>query len=207
MKRILLVAMAATLFAGFPALSSAGIITAGTNTDPTYVIGQEQPGVGFTGNLTPLNVPITVGSDSESTFDPFGAGFDSSDQIKFDPATVGPAAVNLNPNWVQFTASDGNPYSWALPAFNENEPVVETVGKWLFPGFTVVGGPLTYNILDEISGISDSIVISNNAQGVAMLQFYSDPAVVPEPSSLTLLALGISGLAGYTWRRRKAAVA
>ena len=28
-------------------------------------------------------------------------------------------------------------------------------------------------------------------------------APIPEPSSLTLIGLGVAGLAGYAWRRRK----
>jgi hypothetical protein len=211
MKRLLLVALVAAMFVGFPALSVAGSIYApGYGGDPTFVTGQENPdGVsGFQGNLTPLNVPITVASDGEAPFDPFGVGYDSTEQIKFDPNSVGPAAVSLNPAWQQFTANDGNPYSWALPAIAENEPSGEAVGHWQFNGYTVNGGPLIYNILDEDGKtVSDSIVIQNNAAGVAQLYFYSDPSVpTPEPASLTLLGLGALSLAGYGIRRRKQAV-
>lgn len=36
--------------------------------------------------------------------------------------------------------------------------------------------------------------------------FSQTGVVIPEPASLTLLALGAAGMAGYTWRRRKAVV-
>jgi hypothetical protein len=205
MKRGLWVAAVATVLGGFPALSVAGHIgIPGVDGDPTFVIGTEAPTTGFVGNLTPLNVPITVASDGESAFDPFGFGQDTSDAIKFDPNSVGPAAVSLNPAWVQFTASDGNPYSWALPAAGENEPSGEAVGQWIFNGFTVVGGPLIYLVNEADGSYSDAIIISNNADGVAQLQFYSDPAApTPEPSTFALAGLGGLALVGYGWRRRR----
>jgi hypothetical protein len=41
--------------------------------------------------------------------------------------------------------------------------------------------------------------------GILVVDF--SVAQVPEPATLTLLALGIAGMAGYGWRRRKQAVA
>ena len=38
--------------------------------------------------------------------------------------------------------------------------------------------------------------------GVDNIQFDNTTSAVPEPSSLTLLGIGVAGIAGYGWRRR-----
>src|SRR5262245_13065397 len=91
--------------------------------------------------LTAGGVPIlvTVGSDAEVPFDPFGFGADTSDVIKFlIPAGTGITVTGLTPAWIKFTASDGNPNTWALPAAGipgcglENEPICEPAGLFRF---------------------------------------------------------------------------
>jgi hypothetical protein len=42
---------------------------------------------------------------------------------------------------------------------------------------------------------------------IILFQVNGTPAAVPEPSSLTLLGLGMLALLGYKWRRRRAVAA
>lgn len=74
-------------------------------------------------------------------------------------------------------------------------------GGIAFVGFTDAGQSiasvtLNFNVPSggDIVGIDDVRVLRGG-----------DTVVTPEPASLTLLGLGVAGLAGYGWRRRKTA--
>lgn len=202
MKSRVLILAVVGLIVGFPTVGRAQII-----------LGTEDPLNGFVGTLPVTQFSITVGSDGEGSFDPFGAGYDTSDGISGilgwqpDP---GYAAAFAPGFWTQLLDASGGPTgSWVLPAVTpagvENEPGFEPVAGWFLPG-AVWGGnvPASFIILEADGTWSDTITISNNGPGgSAQITFASDP--VPEPSSLALLSLGAMVLLASRRLRKRSA--
>jgi hypothetical protein len=141
-----------------------------------------------------------VASDGESPFDPFGAGYDTSDGVDFSKVAF---------EWDQAENSHWNALGnqkWVLPASTacgvENEPHCEPVGHFTSPleWNTIVLG--TYIIREgDGGGISDRIVVSN-IEGHADLKFSSDPGALPEPAVWSMMLTGFFGM-GAMLRRRK----
>jgi hypothetical protein len=160
-------------------------------------LGYEDSGNGFIGDLPNVAIlsgaiTITVASDGEAYFDPYGYGNDTTDGIQF-PA--GLAVQCTSQVWVQTV-----PNTWVLPAVNENEPSYETAGVFNL-GVPFAAGLGTYLIFEDpnYQTISDTIIVSNNGPGgVGQIVFQSDP--VPLPGAVWLLGSGLLGLAGL--RRR-----
>ena len=159
----------------------------------------------------PTSAPLLyVASDGEATFHPFGIPVDTSD------------AVQLNANWVphpDYAANFGQfgwtqlpgTSVWYLPASlgpcgNENEPICEPAGAWIFaPGSQWnAGTPDELWILSSTGELSDLILVNNNGpHGEAQIIMGSDPSLnIPEPSAFGLLACVLSGAALYLRRRR-----
>jgi hypothetical protein len=193
----------------------AAFMIAGTaakaQTLPVYNLGPEDPVTGFVGDLFQGHFGdyVTVASDGESVFDPFGAGFDTSDGIDFTHQAEAP-------NWIQATDSSWTQIgaqTWVLPANlgacgNENEPICEPVGHWILPGSAWNPGAYGVHLIYDSDGVtlSDKIIAFNTNAGAEVL-FYSDPTLgVPEPATWTIMLTGFFGL-GAMLRRRQAAVA
>jgi hypothetical protein len=160
---------AALMFGLAPAKAAAPII-----------LGTEDPANGFVGNLLASSFPGTaylVASDGEAHFDPFGAGFDTSDGINFSGV---PFVWN---QWHAGTWTSLGNQTWVLPASipgcgAENEPTCEPVGAFWSPNawnpaaigtYLILESPGDTGTLHGTANISDEIITWNDANGVAHL--------------------------------------
>jgi hypothetical protein len=162
---------------------------------------------GYVGAIPGSDPQILVGSDAESPFDPFGVGFDTSDEIQ------------LNQDWAPlpnngWSAATNVANVWYASAAGENEPKNEAIGRWYFtPGGGWTAGTKSLLILDD-DGVSDFIRIANNGPGgTATITFRSDPLPqnvgVPEPAEwgMLLMGIGMIGAVARTLRRKEAVTA
>jgi len=184
-------------------------------------LGSESNTGGMVIKLPGFNPTITIGSDGESAFEPFGVNFDVSDAIQMssqfvtDPgfaASFGPAD-----GWIKAGKQSAFVQTWALPASSgscgsENERTCEPIAKWDLPG-TQFADNSTFFVLFEPDGktLSDVILAANNGPGgEAAITFSSDPNLlpIPIPAALPLFFGAIGGVGAIgRWRKRNTGVA
>lgn len=168
----------------------------------TTVIGDESSG-NVVGNFLESAFPgsqYIVASDGETSFDPFGAGYDTSDGLNFDKVGfVWNQAADSHWNFL------GN-QTWVLPANlgpcgSENEPKCEPVGHFVSPSPWNPAAIGIWLILDAPGGTVSDMIITYNTVNGAELKFFSDP--IPEPSTWALMLVGFVGLGATLRGRRK----
>jgi hypothetical protein len=192
------IALAGTFAAGLSGIAPAMAFTA------TQFFNETD--TGFVGAIPTSAPAITIASDGEAAFDPFGAGFDTSDGIQLNSNWQWAGTPNA---WRQLAGT----FTWVLPASTscggENEPRCENVGSWLFPRTSWQDiTPQAVVLLEPDGRWSDTISMSNTAAG-AMITFVSDPGAVPESSTWAMMLIGFGGLgfAGYRASRKSVALA
>jgi hypothetical protein len=159
---------------------------------------------------------ITLASDGEAHFDPFGVGFDISAGVQLVAGganTWSPDNTNGAFNAGFWTTGGAVPAgTWVLPAVTpcgvENEPSCEPIGVW---DYSAPLPPLTLIMLEAGGGYSKGILTRNSGpNGDAVLVFASDPSVlIPEPSTWAMMLIGFAGLGylGYRSQKRRSALA
>ena len=154
-------------------------------------IGTKHPVNGIVTQVATSSPPIDVASNGSAFFDPFGAGFDTQNGVRFPTDSW---ELVAGPGWQKIA-----PGVWVLPA-----AVVPAVGEWVFPNGTWNSSTPTPQIIREPNGVDVSDVIDVfNSRDSAHLRFTPQVANVPEPSSIALLAGGLVPLAVMVRRRRK----
>jgi hypothetical protein len=203
MKRLTFMAAVACLWGcALPGTGRASIITfgnlSGANQDPftTYMEagftvtptqGNWFQAQGF-GNPTPSIFAGPIGSPSQSA-----VTVTATDGGDFTFASV------------DLTSNSSSGSTFQITGFLNGNPVLGISGT--------IGNINTFNTESNAfpSTLMDTLVIQETpVAGVTSFNFDNinvteQATVTPEPASLTLLGLGVAGMAGYGWRRRRTA--
>ena len=146
-------------------------------------------------------------------FDPFGAGYDTSDGIILGPTwkTAWGQPGAFDPGyWTQINGQYQGvayPNTWVLPACNptgcENGNIYEPVATWYEPGaYWNTSGK--YLLLDGPGQLSDIVTIGNYGPGgYAAITFDSN---APEASTWVMMVIGFAGLGFAGYRKVRPAI-
>jgi hypothetical protein len=113
-----------------------------------------------------------------------------------DSTTHGTSQVNVGNFKVTFTATVNNPSN---PSDPNNGLAIFSVFS---PDVNASGGFVGWEGLDP-NGLNETSFDAHNTTPNGVLAFIDFGVPTPEPASITLLGIGIAGMAGYGWRRKR----
>jgi len=124
--------------------------------------------------------------------------------IFFNPSFSGTPADSLN--YLNGVTPDQRTLSTYSPSLNQPFFIGDGLDQNNNLGVTG-GNPQTFNIpagaTELLLGIGPDNNLNDNAGPGYDVQVFDNSQAVAEPGTLTLLGIGIAGMAGYAWRRKK----